>query len=173
MTDRKEKILAVALELFANEGYNAVSTSRIAKQAEVSEGLIFRHFETKKGLLDAIMKQAEERLGVYLKEVFVETDPKAIIRRTIEMPFKGKEEEYDYWRLQFMLKWQKEYKLTSYRNPMIDKLSEAFRELGVIHPEKEARLLNQMLESITSEIIRYGKESQLDLREFLMKKYGV
>ena len=41
MTDKKEKILNAALELFANDGYNVTSTSKIAKTAGVSEGLIF------------------------------------------------------------------------------------------------------------------------------------
>ena len=44
MIDRKEKILQSALELFAKEGFTATSTSKIAKHAGVSEGLIFRHF---------------------------------------------------------------------------------------------------------------------------------
>ena len=54
MTNKKEKILLTALELFANEGFKSVTTSKIAKEAGVSEGLIFRHFENKKGLLNAL-----------------------------------------------------------------------------------------------------------------------
>ena len=45
MTDKKENILKSALELFANEGVNATSTNRIAIKANVSEGLIFKHFK--------------------------------------------------------------------------------------------------------------------------------
>ncbi|MEM6542898.1 MAG: helix-turn-helix domain-containing protein, partial [Bacteroidota bacterium] len=56
MTAKQEKILNAALELFAHEGYNVVSTSKIAQKAGVSEGLIFRHFESKQGLLNAILQ---------------------------------------------------------------------------------------------------------------------
>lgn len=59
MTDKQEKILrATALDLFANTGYNAASTSKIAQKASVSEGLIFRHCQNKKGLLDALVLEA-------------------------------------------------------------------------------------------------------------------
>jgi AcrR family transcriptional regulator len=58
--DKKEKILTVALALFSSQGFDSTSTSLIAKKAEVSEGLIFRHFTNKEGLLMAIMEKAKE-----------------------------------------------------------------------------------------------------------------
>ena len=47
MTDKQKHILESALTLFSENGYSAVSTSLIAKHANVSEGLIFRHFKDK------------------------------------------------------------------------------------------------------------------------------
>ena len=49
MTEKQEKIVQSALQLFAQEGYHATSTSKVAKHAGVSEGLIFRHFRNKDG----------------------------------------------------------------------------------------------------------------------------
>ena len=43
MTEKQEKILNSAIQLFAKEGYNAVSTRSIAHKAGFSESLIFRH----------------------------------------------------------------------------------------------------------------------------------
>ncbi|MFT5056181.1 MAG: AcrR family transcriptional regulator, partial [Pseudoalteromonas distincta] len=43
MTDKQVAILQTALELFSKKGFDAVSTNLIAKEAGVSEGLIFRH----------------------------------------------------------------------------------------------------------------------------------
>ena len=45
MTEKQISILESALELFSSKGFDAVPTSLIAKQAGVSEGLIFRHFK--------------------------------------------------------------------------------------------------------------------------------
>jgi len=47
----KSHIADVAMEMFAERGFSATSTRKIAKQAGVSEGLIFHHFGTKMGLL--------------------------------------------------------------------------------------------------------------------------
>ena len=89
MTDKQERILDAALELFANEGYASTPTSKIAKKAGVSEGLIFRHYENKQGLLDALIGEAEVRLGKIFGPILFESDPKLVIRKTIELPFRG------------------------------------------------------------------------------------
>ena len=69
MTSKKENILNAALELFALEGYYATSTSAIAKKAGVSEGLIFRHFKNKEGLLEAIFQMGEEQVKVIFADI--------------------------------------------------------------------------------------------------------
>ncbi|MEW5855394.1 MAG: helix-turn-helix domain-containing protein [Myxococcota bacterium] len=51
---RRQRIEEAALELFAERGFAATSTSEIAKRAGVAEGTIFRHFPTKKALLLAV-----------------------------------------------------------------------------------------------------------------------
>lgn len=173
MANKKENILNAALELFANEGYNAVSTSKIAKQAGVSEGLIFRHFGNKKGLLEAIMEDVESRIAQLLAPIIFEKDPKKVIRKIIILPFSIDRSEYDYWKLQFKLKWEQEYNNPNKMKPLIDKLTWAFAELGRKEPEKEAVLLNQIIDSISIGILRDGLESQLSFKDFLLDKYQV
>jgi AcrR family transcriptional regulator len=51
---RMRAMLDGAIELFAEEGYSAVSTRRIAEAAGCSETLLFRYFGGKRGLLIAI-----------------------------------------------------------------------------------------------------------------------
>ncbi|MCB0569902.1 MAG: helix-turn-helix transcriptional regulator [Phaeodactylibacter sp.] len=173
MTDKKESILSAALELFAHEGYNATSTSQIAKKAAVSEGLIFRHFKNKKGLLAALMEDAEARISKIFAPVIFESSPKNVIRKVILLPFSIDQSEYDFWRLQFILKWQQEYNNPLKMKPLIDKLAWAFSELGYEEPEEEARLLNQLIDAISTGILREGLESQLPFKAFLLKKYSV
>ena len=171
MSSKKEKILAVALELFANEGYSATSTNKIAKEAGVSEGLIFRHFESKKGLLHAIMADTEERVNDVFAHIILEQDPKKVIRDLIEMPFDVKEEEADYWRLQYKLKWNKEYNNPDKMKPLLDKLSWAFSELGYKDPEQEAVLLQHLLEAITISVLRDETTPARTYQSFLLDKY--
>jgi len=46
----KQKLSEAAIELFSNEGYDAVTTKKIAELAGVSEMTLFRHFGTKSNL---------------------------------------------------------------------------------------------------------------------------
>lgn len=54
-TEKQLRILSAAIEVFAEKGYAASSTSEIAQKAAVAEGTIFRHYKTKKDLLLSIV----------------------------------------------------------------------------------------------------------------------
>ena len=173
MTDRQEKILNSALELFATSGYNAVSTSKIAKEAEVSEGLIFRHFKNKQGLLDAVLNQADEKATLLYEHIVTEKEPDQVLSKTITLPFRVDESEYHFWKLQFKLKWELEISGQERRQGLDERLRWAFQELGYKEPEREAQLLQHIMESISGGILKDGYESQEPLKAFLLNKYKV
>lgn len=54
MTQKQVQIVNAAVEIFAEKGYAATSTSEIAQKAGVAEGTIFKHYKTKKDLLLSI-----------------------------------------------------------------------------------------------------------------------
>jgi AcrR family transcriptional regulator len=54
-TDKQQKIVETAIQMFAEKGYANTSTSEIAKAAGVAEGTIFRHYGTKDNLLLSII----------------------------------------------------------------------------------------------------------------------
>ncbi|MCI2422073.1 TetR/AcrR family transcriptional regulator [Saccharopolyspora sp. K220] len=66
----RERILAAAGELFAEHGFNATPTSRIAERAEVPKGLIHYYFRRKQDLLTALVdglpdeRVASDRIAV-------------------------------------------------------------------------------------------------------------
>jgi AcrR family transcriptional regulator len=62
LTEKQQKILEAALEIFAEKGFSATSTSEIAKKAGVAEGTIFRHYKTKKDLLLSIVAPTMAKL---------------------------------------------------------------------------------------------------------------
>ena len=171
--EKKDKILVSALELFATHGYNGVSTSKIAKEAGVSEGLIFRHYKNKQGLLDAILNQAFEKAAILYAPIITEQNPKQVLRKAITLPFGVDKTEYHFWKLQFKLKWELEISGREKMQPFIDKLEWAFQELGYQEAKNEAELLNHLLEGISSGIIRQGFETQEPLKKFLLRKYDV
>ena len=54
MKTTKETIIHVSLRLFAERGFDAVSTSMIANQLGITKGALYRHFESKQAIFDAI-----------------------------------------------------------------------------------------------------------------------
>ncbi|WP_349407349.1 TetR/AcrR family transcriptional regulator [Pseudalkalibacillus sp. SCS-8] len=47
---KKQKILTVAIEEFAMNGYENASTNKMTERAQISKGLLFHYFTNKKGL---------------------------------------------------------------------------------------------------------------------------
>jgi AcrR family transcriptional regulator len=52
--DKRQRILAAAARFLGEEGYEAMTATRVAAAASVSEGLIFHHFGSKRGILAAL-----------------------------------------------------------------------------------------------------------------------
>ena len=48
MTEKQISIMSAAIEIFAEKGYSATTTSEIAKKACVGKETIFHHYKTKK-----------------------------------------------------------------------------------------------------------------------------
>lgn len=61
--ERREEILAVALEHFAEAGYRGTSTEGIAREAGISQPYLFRLFRTKRELFLACNDRACEKIG--------------------------------------------------------------------------------------------------------------
>ncbi|MFB9769658.1 TetR/AcrR family transcriptional regulator [Lactiplantibacillus modestisalitolerans] len=62
ITKTQRQILATALKLFAEKGYEEVSTREIADCAGVAEGTLFHNFVNKNGILEAIMQPIVQRI---------------------------------------------------------------------------------------------------------------
>ena len=61
MADTREKILNAALQLFARDGYEAVSVSGIASALGITKGALYRHYQNKRDIFDSIVRRMEER----------------------------------------------------------------------------------------------------------------
>ncbi|MFK7786245.1 MAG: TetR/AcrR family transcriptional regulator [Crocinitomicaceae bacterium] len=153
MTEKQKNIFDTALQLFATEGVDSTSTSKIAKVAGVSEGLIFRHFTNKEGLLQAILAEGMSQAQVLFKSIASEPDPKARIRKALEISFGIPKEDYNFWRLVYTLKWQRGSMESEAMNEFRASLAQAFDELNYEDPLSEARLIESILDGIATEVL--------------------
>lgn len=173
MTEKQEKILQAALELFAKEGYNATSTSKVAKHAGVSEGLIYRHFGNKEGLLHAILGEGERKFKALFSDIVMENNPEEVIRKTITMTGQIDQADYDFWKLQFKLKWELEVSSDEKMEPLKMALSNAFSKLNYNDPELEASLILLFVDGLGSAVLKGSSIDADQMIQFLLKKYKV
>ena len=78
----RERILAAAAELFAESGYEATPTSRIATLAKVPKGLVHYYFQKKQDLLTALVERLPDE-HIEPARVVVPGDVAASLRRLV------------------------------------------------------------------------------------------
>jgi TetR/AcrR family transcriptional regulator, repressor of fatR-cypB operon len=61
--DKREAILDAALELFVERGFFGTAVPEIAERAGVGAGTIYRYFESKEALVNAIYRQEKQRFA--------------------------------------------------------------------------------------------------------------
>lgn len=175
MTEKQEKIINAALKLFAEEGYKSTSTSKVAKEAGVSEGLIFRHFGNKEGLLEAIVKMGEEQANVLMADIVLEIEPKELIRKYLDLAIKVSKDKasIDFWRLQFKIKWELEIYGEHKMRALEEALIKAFEKLKYHHPKEETNLLLTLMDGIITRFMLQKDYDLIQAIEFLKQKYKV
>ncbi|WP_461488462.1 TetR/AcrR family transcriptional regulator [Pontibacter sp. HJ8] len=75
MADKRERIVAAALELFTTKGFQQTSTAAISKEANVATGTLFLYFKSKDELINALYREAKQALAVYFRQDFPEGAP--------------------------------------------------------------------------------------------------
>lgn len=78
----RRKILDAARELFAAEGYEAVTMRRLAEAVEYSATAIYSHFEDKDTLIRELCREDSASLAQALQAVAAEPDPLERLRQT-------------------------------------------------------------------------------------------
>jgi AcrR family transcriptional regulator len=175
----KENILNAALKLFAEKGYHGTSINDIAKAANISKGLAYNYFESKKQIIEAIFKQLFDEAGKFITIMDSVKDPYEKLKLVIEFSFRYYEESEDMWMLYASFIFQpgileEGKKLAAeFYQKYFNKAEEIFKTLGFKNPEMEIRFLGALLDGIG---VDYFFDKTLfplnDMKEFLLKRYS-
>ncbi|MBC7774586.1 MAG: TetR/AcrR family transcriptional regulator [Phycisphaerae bacterium] len=177
----KEIILQTALQLFGEQGYDRTPTSQIAKAAGVSEGLIFRHFGNKAGLLAAIIQEGLAHIADTMQPYSsASADPREAILQHIERALTAIRADEKFWRLATKIRFQSEVsavageQLGAVNQFVLKHLTDNFQRLGVEAPEEEALLLFALIDGVClhwlQDTVRYPLNS---MKNLLIKKYRI
>lgn len=60
-TDTRQRILDAALDLFATQGYDAVSVERVASRVNIKAPSLYKHFRSKQDIFDTIVADMDRR----------------------------------------------------------------------------------------------------------------
>lgn len=78
--ERKNEILDVAEELFAQKGYDNASTNDIISKIGIARGTLYHHFDSKEEILDALVDRMTQE-GIYRAGTIVEDKNLPILKR--------------------------------------------------------------------------------------------
>lgn len=73
--DKREAIMAAALELFVERGFYGTAVPEIAERAGVGAGTIYRYFESKEALVNELYREQKLRFGQVALDEFPGTAP--------------------------------------------------------------------------------------------------
>ena len=150
----KDKILAVALELFAQNGYQGTSIAQIAKKAKISKGLMYNYFKNKEKLLEEIVLDGFNKIAELDYGLDSNENPQKKLKNLIDSTLNHLYENLKYWQLYTALLVQPnvqkkfEKKFYEFRESFIASLAEIFKRLGGDDPELDAFLLGMHFDGL-------------------------
>lgn len=138
MSETKENILIVALHLFAREGYEAVSVSRISSELGMTKGALYRHYQSKRDIFDHIVKRMEQGDSEQAENCDMPEEEKQSMPETYETVTMEKIVEYSksmfaYWtENDFAASFRKMLTLEQFRNEEMQSLYQQYLAAGPV-----------------------------------------
>lgn len=139
----KDKIHTAAMTLFIKKGYHATSIDDVAKQAQISKGLLYNYYKGKEELLAAIVRIRIEEVAEVMEAASTRKSPSDKLRYIVEGAIDNVYQRPDVYRFYLNLQTQPEddHVLASYREQLNEESRRQFElqctmfeQLGVKEP---------------------------------------
>ena len=153
----KEDILTVALHLFANNGYEAVSVSQIAGALGMTKGALYRHYKNKRDIFLHIVQRMEQQDGEQAEqhevpEESIEKNPEGYQNVSLDDFIEYSKSMFAYWTEDdFASSFRKMLTLEQFRNEEMQRMyqqylvsgpaeyvKDLFESMGIRNPEENA-----------------------------------
>lgn len=85
--ETRAKIISSAIKLFSTRGFNTASVDDICKDAEISKGAFYHHFESKQALFLALLDGWLETIDTAIEAAKDKTVPETFLQMTEAFPY--------------------------------------------------------------------------------------
>lgn len=162
MKTTKDQILMASLKLFAESGYDAVSTSMIAAELGITKGALYRHFANKQEIFDSIIKKmfeldAERANEDKVPQKEYSQDPESYKNTGLDDFCEFVQNQFDFWTGdEFASCFRKMLTIEQFKTPEMQKL---YQDVIAIGPVRySADLFAEMLASgkLNDEAKKFG-----------------
>jgi AcrR family transcriptional regulator len=99
---RRDQLLAVALEVFARQGFHGTAMNDVAEAAGVTKPVLYQHFPSKRGLYLELLAEVGDRLLTAIAEATADApSPRVQVERGVHAYFQWVADDNDSFRLLF------------------------------------------------------------------------
>jgi AcrR family transcriptional regulator len=153
--ESRSRILAHALRLFAENGYDGTTVKMIADAAGISQGLIYAHFTSKEALLDAIFEESVRDIRESFAAGADAVDPRERFERYVRGCFDVLRRNLDFWRLSYGVRMQASVlaqlgdRVPRWTAEIRRTLQRFLRDIGVRNPRLEAEILFALIDGVS------------------------
>jgi len=166
-----ERILTNSLRLFCEKGYYATSIEEIAKQAQISKGLLYHYFRSKEEVLGALVDRRIEDVLVVMNAAKRKRTPAAQIRHIVEGALANVEQQPEVFRFYLNLFSQPKLdlsvanasqKLMEEQARQFEVQTTMFEKLGIENPRVRSLYFSSTLQGIMLMYSTYPTTFPLD-----------
>ncbi|MGG4442671.1 TetR/AcrR family transcriptional regulator [Brevibacillus fortis] len=178
----KDKIHAAAMTLFIKKGYHATSIDDVAKQAQISKGLLYNYYKGKEELLAAMVQVRIEEVKEVMEAAMKLATPSEQLRHIVEGALDNVYERPDVYRFYLNLQTQPEDDrvLASYREQLNEESRrqfevqcQIFQQLGVKEPRLRSLYFSSALQGAMLMMTTYPDGFPVEeMKEQMIREYG-
>ena len=161
-------IIDTALLRFSEDGYKSTSMQSIAKEANVSKGNLYNHFESKEALLASVLRYGLDQFSEFYEQLSSGISSEKKFEQAIRSNFDMIKSNKLFWKLYFNLVSQPSAQLlfTKIIGPFLEEYMKIFetyfRKKGDKNPAVTALLLGSTMDGVSLGYIMMGEMYPLD-----------
>ncbi|NQF12951.1 TetR/AcrR family transcriptional regulator [Brevibacillus sp. HB1.3] len=177
----KDKIHAAAMTLFIKKGYHATSIDDVAKQAQISKGLLYNYYKGKEELLAAMVQVRIEEVKEVMEAATQLATPHEQLRHIVDGALDNVYQRPDVYRFYLNLQTQPEDDrvLASYREQLNEESlrqfevqCRIFKQLGVKQPRLRSLYFSSALQGAMLMMTTYSEGFPVEeMKEQLIREY--